>query len=150
MFSISLMIKEVQGRAYRGYHLTPTSVAVIQVTGGSGHLQEREAYTAGEGVQGWTLAPHTSRTCTTLCSSNASVCRVYKETQSVSCRDSCLATSLASLFTRAKTWKQSVCSLTDEWRRELWHTHSRIFIQSWKRMKFYQLLQHGRTQRALC
>lgn len=28
MLSISLMIKEVQGRAYRGYHLTPTSVAL--------------------------------------------------------------------------------------------------------------------------
>ena len=40
------------------------------------------------------------------------VTKVYK---SLSRRDVCTLMVIAALFTRAKTWKQPKCPLTDEW-----------------------------------
>ena len=34
----------------------------------------------------------------------------------------------AALFTVAKTWKQSICLLTDEWIKKMWCTHTHIHI----------------------
>ena len=33
---------------------------------------------------------------------------------------------LAALFTKAKTWKQLKCLLTDEWIKKMWYTQGNI------------------------
>ena len=36
-------------------------------------------------------------------------------------KDTCMPIFIAALFTIAKTWKQSKCSLTDEWIKKMWY-----------------------------
>jgi len=35
-------------------------------------------------------------------------------------KDTCTHMFIAALFTKAKTWKQSKCPLTDDWIRKIW------------------------------
>ena len=45
----------------------------------------------------------------------------------------------AALFTRAKTWKQAKCPLTDEWIKKMWYIHTVEYYSTIKgneRMQF--------------
>ena len=42
----------------------------------------------------------------------------------------------AALFTIARTWKQSRCSLTDEWIKKLWHIYTMEYYSAIKRNEF--------------
>ena len=41
----------------------------------------------------------------------------------------------AALFTKAKTWKQSKCPLTDEWSKKMWYIHT---------MEYYTVIKKNR------
>ena len=45
---------------------------------------------------------------------------VYPEKKSKIQKNTCNPIIIAALFTITKTWKQSNCSLTDEWIRKMW------------------------------
>ena len=40
---------------------------------------------------------------------------------------------IATLFTRARTWKQSRCPLTEEWIKKLWYIHTMEYYSAIKR-----------------
>ena len=40
---------------------------------------------------------------------------------------------IASLFTIARTWKQSKCPLTDEWIKKMWHIYTMEYYPALKR-----------------
>ena len=42
-------------------------------------------------------------------------------------RDTCIPLFIATLFTIARTWKQSRGPSTDEWVKELWYIHTKEY-----------------------
>ena len=44
----------------------------------------------------------------------------------------------AALFTIARTWKQPISPLTDEWRKKLWYTYRMEYTQPLKRIHLNQ------------
>ena len=42
---------------------------------------------------------------------------------------------IAALFTKAKTWKQPKCSLTDEWMKNMWYIYTMEYYSAIKRVK---------------
>ena len=45
-------------------------------------------------------------------------------------KDTCIPLFIAALFIIARTWKQSRCSLTDEWVMKLWYIYTRNTFES--------------------
>ena len=43
---------------------------------------------------------------------------------------------VATVFTIARTWKQSRCSLTDEWIKKLWYVYAMEYYSAIKRNTF--------------
>ena len=41
----------------------------------------------------------------------------------------------AAVFTIARTWKQPMCPLTDEWRKKMWHIYTMEYYSALKRNK---------------
>ena len=42
---------------------------------------------------------------------------------------------IAALFTIAKTWKQPMCQLTDDWIRKMWYTYTMEYYSAIKKNK---------------
>ena len=40
-------------------------------------------------------------------------------------KDTCTPMFIAALFTKARTWRQPRCLLTDEWIKKLWYIYTR-------------------------
>ena len=53
---------------------------------------------------------------------------IYPEETRVE-KDTCIPWFTAALFTIARTWKQPLCPLTDEWRKKLWYTYRMEYTQ---------------------
>ena len=49
-------------------------------------------------------------------------------------------TSIAVLFTRARTWKQPRCPLADEWIRKLWYIYTMEYYSTIKKNAFESVL----------
>ena len=47
-----------------------------------------------------------------------------KKTKTLLGKGICTATFTAALFTTAKIWKQTKCTLTDKWIKKIQHTHT--------------------------
>ena len=47
---------------------------------------------------------------------------------------------IAALFTKARTWKQPRCLLTDEWIKKMWHIYAMEYYPPIKRNKFESVL----------
>ena len=47
---------------------------------------------------------------------------------------------IAALFTIARTWKQSICSSTDEWIKKLWYIDIMEYYSAIKRNAFVSVL----------
>ena len=52
----------------------------------------------------------------------------------------CAPLLLVALFTISRTWKQSRCPSTDEWRKNLWYTHTMEYYSAIKRNPFESVL----------
>ena len=55
-------------------------------------------------------------------------------------KDTCAPLLLVALFTISRTWKQSRCPSTDEWRKNLWYTHTMEYYSAIKRNTFESVL----------
>ena len=47
---------------------------------------------------------------------------------------------IAALFTIARTWKQPICPLADEWIRKLWYTYTMEYYSAIKNNTFEPVL----------
>ena len=54
--------------------------------------------------------------------------------------DTCVPLFIAALFTKARTWKQPRCPLTDEWIKKLWYTYTMEYYSAIKRNTFESVL----------
>ena len=50
-------------------------------------------------------------------------------------KDTCTPMFIAALFTIAKTWKKTKCPFTDEWIKKIWYIHKREYYSAMKRLK---------------
>ena len=48
-------------------------------------------------------------------------------------KDTCTPIFIEVLFTIVRTWKQSICPLTDEWIRKLWYIYTMEYYSAIKR-----------------
>ena len=55
-------------------------------------------------------------------------------------KGTCIPLFIAALFTTARTWKQSRCSLTEEWMKKLRYIYTMEYYSAIKRNKFESLL----------
>ena len=55
-------------------------------------------------------------------------------------RDTCIPLFTAALFTRARTWKQPSCLLTDERIKKLWYIYTMEYFSAIKRNAFESVL----------
>ena len=47
---------------------------------------------------------------------------------------------IAALFTIARTWKQPICPLTEEWRKKVWYIYTMEYYSVIKRNTFESVL----------
>ena len=47
---------------------------------------------------------------------------------------------IPALFTIVRTWKQTICSLTDEWIKKLWYIYTMEYYSAVKRNTFESVL----------
>ena len=50
-------------------------------------------------------------------------------------KDTCTPMFIAALFTRARTWKQPKCPLTDEWIQKMWYIYTTEYYSAIKKNK---------------
>ena len=55
-------------------------------------------------------------------------------------RDTCIPVFIAALFTIARTWKQPICPLTDEWIKNLWYIYTMEYYSATNRNTFVSVL----------
>ena len=55
-------------------------------------------------------------------------------------KDMCTPLFIAALFTIARTWKQHICPLTDDWIKKLWYIHTMEYYSAIKRNAFESVL----------
>ena len=48
-------------------------------------------------------------------------------------KDTCIIMFIAALFTRARTWTQPRCPLTDEWIKKMWYIYTMGYYPAIKR-----------------
>ena len=48
-------------------------------------------------------------------------------------KEACTQIFTAAVFTIARTWKQPMCPLTDEWRKKMWHIYTMEYYSALKR-----------------
>ena len=51
----------------------------------------------------------------------------------VTCKDTCALMFIATLFTVAKTWKQSKHSSTEEWTKKMWYIYTMEYYSARKK-----------------
>ena len=54
--------------------------------------------------------------------------------------NTCIPLFIAAVFTRARTWKQTRCPLTDEWKKKLWYIYTMEYYSAIKRNAFESVL----------
>ena len=64
---------------------------------------------------------------------------IYPEETKIE-KDTCIPLFTAALFTRARTWKQPRCPLTDEWIKKLWYIYTMEYYSAIKRNAFQSVL----------
>ena len=64
---------------------------------------------------------------------------IYPEETKIE-KDTCIPLFIAALFTKARTWKQPRCPLTDEWIKKLWYIFTVEYYSPIKRNKFESVL----------
>ena len=158
----SLIIREIQIKTTRRYHLTPVKMDSINNSGNNRCWQ-------GCGER-WSLL-HCWWQCKLVQPLWKTVWRFLKklkieppydpaiaqlgiypwDTGVLFQRDTCTPMFIAALSTIAKVWKEPKCPSMDEWIRKMWY----IYIQwgiTWqsKRMKSCHLQWHGWNWRVLC
>ena len=55
-------------------------------------------------------------------------------------KDTCIPLFIATLFTIARTWKQPICPLTDEWIKKSWYIYTMEYYSAIKRNTFESVL----------
>ena len=55
-------------------------------------------------------------------------------------KDTCIPLFIAARFTIARTWKQPICSLTDEWIKKVWYIYTMEYHSAIKRNTFESVL----------
>ena len=77
-------------------------------------------------------------------------------------KDICTPVFIAALYTRAKTWKQHKCPLTEEWIKKMWYIctmeyYSAIkrkeipaFLATWMDLEIIMLSEVSQTMRLQC
>ena len=65
-------------------------------------------------------------------------------------KHTCTTRFIAALFTIVKMWKQTRCSLADEWIKNVWCMYVMEYYSAIKRTKSCHLLKYGWILRALC
>ena len=55
-------------------------------------------------------------------------------------KDICIPLFIAAQFTIARTWKQPICSLTDEWIKKMWYIYTMEYHSAIKRNTFESVL----------
>ena len=105
------------------YHLIPVRTAIIlknlQITNAREGVEKRKpSYTVGGNVnwcshygEEYRGSSKKLKSCDGI---QQSYCWTYIQT------DTCTLMFIAALFTKAKTWKQPTCPLTDEWINKMW------------------------------
>ena len=64
---------------------------------------------------------------------------IYPEETKIE-RDTCIPLFIATLFTKAGTWKQPRCPSTNEWIKKLWYIHTMEYYSAIKRNAFKSVL----------
>ena len=64
---------------------------------------------------------------------------IYPEETKIE-KDTCIPVFTAALFTRARTWKQPRCPLTDKWIKKLWYIYTMEYYSAIKRNTFESVL----------
>ena len=59
---------------------------------------------------------------------------IYPE-KTVIHKDTCSPVFIAALFTKARTWKQPRCPLTDEWIKNMWDIYTMEYYTAIKRIE---------------
>ena len=64
---------------------------------------------------------------------------IYPEETKIE-RDTCIPLFIATLFTIARTWKQSRCPSTVEWIKKLWYIYTMVYCSAIKKNIFESVL----------
>ena len=64
---------------------------------------------------------------------------IYPEETKIE-KDTCIPLFIAALFIIPRTWKQTRCSLTDEWIKKLWYIYTMQYYTAIKRNAFQSVL----------
>ena len=64
---------------------------------------------------------------------------IYPEETKIE-RNTCIPLFIAALFTIARTWKQPICPLTEEWRKKVWYIYTMEYYSVIKRNTFESVL----------
>ena len=59
-----------------------------------------------------------------------------KDYKSFYYKDTCTRTFIAALFTIAKTWNQTKCTLMIDWTRKIWHIYTMVYYAAIKNDEF--------------
>ena len=65
-------------------------------------------------------------------------------------KDTCIPLFIAALFTVARTWKQPICSSTDEWIKNSWYIYTVEYYSAIKRNAFESVLMRQMKTSAYC